>query len=258
MNKHENYEILNLIGYGLAKFDNDLIQHFNFKSKIDFFKYCVKIGLAATPSVIKNRMDLFDPFFPNHRKGWWQKKDAYRHRKIFIDNLFGNENALGFANIIKLYLKNQHFLQIDTPNIKPILQSKFKKLQTTGLEAELFFINNFKRIDIFKKGSLEDARLYGDGYDFQITTENNIFLSEIKGIRHTEGTFRLTENEFIKAKEYKNNYIITVVLNLNNNPRFITIPDPVHNLKFHERWIQSKINREYHYSGKITLDSHYS
>jgi len=28
--KHENYEILNLIGYGLSKFDNAFIEEFGF------------------------------------------------------------------------------------------------------------------------------------------------------------------------------------------------------------------------------------
>ncbi len=81
MAKHKNYEILNLIGYALAKFDNDFIKEFGFSTKNAFFEYCVQIGLADTTGVIKNRMDLFDYFFPNKRKGWWQKGDAYIHRK---------------------------------------------------------------------------------------------------------------------------------------------------------------------------------
>ncbi|GAA7587039.1 hypothetical protein MMM150_13670 [Helicobacter pylori] len=63
MAKHRNYEILNLIGYALAKFDNDFIKEFGFSTKNAFFEYCVQIGLANTTGVIKNRMDLFDYFF---------------------------------------------------------------------------------------------------------------------------------------------------------------------------------------------------
>ena len=36
-NKHENYEILNLLGYGLAKFNNEFIKQFGFKTKLSFF-----------------------------------------------------------------------------------------------------------------------------------------------------------------------------------------------------------------------------
>ncbi|GAA7535918.1 hypothetical protein MMM125_07650 [Helicobacter pylori] len=63
MAKHKNYEILNLIGYALAKFDNDFIKEFGFSTKNAFFEYCVQIGLADATGVIKNRMDLFDCFF---------------------------------------------------------------------------------------------------------------------------------------------------------------------------------------------------
>lgn len=63
----------------------------------------VEIGIVETGSVVKNRMDLFDPFFDNNRKGWWQKGNAYIHRKLLIDSLFGNENVIGYANIVKLF-----------------------------------------------------------------------------------------------------------------------------------------------------------
>jgi hypothetical protein len=83
-NKHENYEILNLIGYGLAKFDLDFVREFGFKTKQEFFLYIVSIGIAETLGTVKNRQDLFDPFFDNPRKGWWQKGDTYIHRKNLI------------------------------------------------------------------------------------------------------------------------------------------------------------------------------
>ena len=110
----------------------------------------------------------------------------------------------------------------------------------------MYFINNFNSIDIFKNGIIEDARLYGDGYDFQISVNNNSFLAEVKGIRAKKGRFRLTENEYLKAKEYKNDFIVTLVLNLDDLPKFLTIENPLKNLKFEERLIKSKEVREYH------------
>jgi len=73
-------------------------------------------------------MDLFDPFFPNNRKGWWQKGDAYIHRKYLIDSLFGDEEVNEYANIIKLYFKNNFNINDYHPKIKPIVKSRFKKL----------------------------------------------------------------------------------------------------------------------------------
>lgn len=245
-NKHENYELLNLIGYGLSKFDNEFVRQFGFKTKQSFFEYFVELGIVETGSVVKNRMDLFDPFFDNGRKGWWQKGDTYIHRKNLIDNLFGNETAPELASVVKLFLKEKFRVDGIDVDIKPILKSRFKKLQETGLEAELYFINNYKSISVFKNGLIEDARLYGDGYDFQINTDENTFLAEVKGIRAKKGKFRLTENEYLKAKEYKNDYIITLVLNLDDIPTFLTIENPVKNLKFEQKVFQSRVTKEYH------------
>ena len=114
------------------------------------------------------------------------------------------------------------------------------------MEAELYFLNNYQSIDIFKDGSIEDARLYGDGYDFQINVPNTSYLAEIKGIRAKKGRFRLTENEYKKAQEYQLDYIITLVLNLDDTPTFLTIDDPLKNLKFEEKIIKSKEVKEYH------------
>ena len=250
--KHENYEILNLLGYGLAKFDNEFIKQFGFKTKSAFFDYFVELKIVETGSVVKNRMDLFDPFFPNNgRKGWWQKGNAYIHRKYLIDSLFGNENVLGYSNIVKLYLKENYEIKELFVEVKPIVKSRFKKLQETGLEAELYFMNNFNEISAFNKGVLEDARLYGDGYDFQINVNENSFLAEVKGIRAKKGRFRLTENEYQKANEYKNDYVVTLVLNLDDLPTFLTIENPLKNLKFEERIIKSKETKEYHLISEI-------
>lgn len=250
-NKHENYEILNLLGYGLSKFDNAFIKEFGFNTKAAFFDYFVEIGLVETSSVVKNRMDLFDPFFPNKRKGWWQKGDAYIHRKLLIDSLFGDEEVGGYSNIIKLYLKDKYKVKDIFVSVKPIVKSRYKKMQETGLEAELYFMNNYTSIDIFKDGDIEDARLYGDGYDFQVSVNDNSFLAEVKGIRESRGRFRLTEKEYKKAIEYQNNYIVTVVLNLNEMPKFLTIENPIKNLLFEEVTRNPKVTKEYYLKDEI-------
>ena len=247
LNKHQNYEILNLIGYGLSKFNDKFIKEFGFTTKTAFYEYCVKNNIAQTIGTVKNRMDLFDHFFPdNGRKGWWQKGDTYIHRKFLIDNLFGNEDAKGYANIVKLYMKENFGVEDILMNMKPIVKSRFKKLQETGLEAEIYFMNNFNQIDKFNSGILEDARLFGDGYDFQISVNDSMYLSEIKGIREKKGKFRLTENEYNKALEYKDDYVVTLVLNMNDMPTFLTIENPIKNLKFEEKIITSRISKEYH------------
>ncbi len=226
-NKHENYEILNLIGYGLAKFDMEFVRNFGFETKSAFYQNIVQSRIAETVGTVKNRQDLFDPFFDNDRKGWWQKGDAYIHRKVFIDSLFGEYDAKIFADLVKLYIENK----FDVTDLKPtaaspIIKSKFRQLQETGREAELYFIGNYHQIEPFKNGSLEDARFFGDGYDFQIQIEAKFFLVEVKGLRSSSGNFRLTEKEFDRAIEYKNDYSLVVVSNLEDVPKITTVFNP--------------------------------
>jgi hypothetical protein len=181
-NRHENYEILNLIGYGLSKFDLDFVQAFGFKTKTAFYENMISKGVAETIGTIKNRQDLFDPFFNNTRKGWWQKGNAYLHRKLFIDSLFIKCDAGQFADIVKLYIRDKlGVVEEALPKITPVVKSKFKQLQTTGREAELYFMHNFHELEMFKNCVLEDARLFGDGYDFQIQIVSRFLLAEIKG-----------------------------------------------------------------------------
>ena len=156
------------------------------------------------------------------------------------------EPTKDYANIVKLYLKENYKVKDIFVDVTPIVQSRFKKLQETGLEAELYFMKNFNSIDKFKNGIIEDARLFGDGYDFQITVNESLYLAEVKGIRASKGRFRMTENEYNKALEYKNDYLITLVLNMNELPVFLTIENPAYNLKFKKEERISKPVIEYH------------
>jgi len=52
---------MNLIGYGLAKFDYAFIHEFGFTTKTAFGQYFVDLGLANTWKAVSNRQDSFDP-----------------------------------------------------------------------------------------------------------------------------------------------------------------------------------------------------
>jgi hypothetical protein len=239
--RHKNYQILNLIGYGLAKFDLNFVYAFGFKTKTAFYDSMVSKGVADTVGTIKNRQDLFDPFFDNKRRGWWQKGNTYLHRKTLIDSLFSSYDATELATVVKFYIKDKLAVADATIQvISPIVKSKFKQLQTTGQEAELYFMQNFQELEGFKKGILEDARLLGDGYDFQIQTDSRYVLVEVKGLYSTHGSIRLTENEFLKAQEYKNDYSIVVISNLEAIPKMTPIFNPILSLalKKHETTLE--------------------
>ena len=156
-------EVMNLIGYGMAKFNYDFVCEFGVKTKTAFAEYIVSLGLAKTIKAVTNRQDSFDPYFDNGRRGWFQRHQR-EHIKLFIDSLFGNEDAHGFANVVKLYVQNLiSGVSLTTAKIAPATKTKFKQLQETGKEAEFFFMSHYRSVPVFEEGVLEDARLWGDG-----------------------------------------------------------------------------------------------
>ena len=136
-------------------------------------------------------------------------------------------------------------LILQTQEVQPIVKSKFKQLQETGNEAEFYFMSNYKTISVFENGLLQDARLWGDGYDFQIQLQEKFVLAEIKGVRNKNGAIRITQNEFDKAEEYKEDYFIVVVSNLSKTPQLNVVENPLKNLKFNRKEMNS-IQVNYH------------
>ena len=248
MTEFDKYsDLMNLIGYGLAKFDMDFVKEFGFKTRSAFYQYCVDLGFAKTIKSVTNRQDSFDPYFDNGRKGWYQRNQR-EHIKLFIDSLFGNEDSVGYANVVKLFIQDTgKNIEISKPVMSPAIKSRFKQLQETGKEAEFFFMTNYRNIPDFQNAVIEDARLRGDGYDFQIKLNSKYFLAEVKGVREQSGAIRLTQSEFEKALEFKQDYFLVVVSNLISSPKFSCISNPLQNLDFTSKEIKS-VQLNYHTS----------
>ena len=136
-----------------------------------------------------------------------------------------------------------------TEVLSPIQKSRFKQLQETGKEAEFYFISNYKDIPIFQAGIIEDARLWGDGYDFQIHCGNTFYLAEIKGLKTGNGSVRLTQNEYKRAIEYKDDYVLVVVSNLSKTPKLTYIENPVNNLVLTSR--DTSVTQTHYYSNNL-------
>lgn len=248
MRESDKYsEILNLIGYGLAKFDMNFVKEFGLESRLAFYRYCVELGLAKTIKSVSNRQDSFDPYFDNGRKGWYQRNQR-EHIKLFIDNLFGNEDVVGFANVVKLYIQEMDkSINLSKLTISPTIKTRFKQLQETGKEAEFYFMTNYKRISFFKNALIEDARLWGDGYDFQVKVDSKYYLAEVKGVREQTGSIRLTQSEYEKAKEFKNDYFLVVVSNLVKTPKLSYFSNPLKCFDFVSKKIET-VQLNYHTS----------
>jgi hypothetical protein len=243
--KHENYDILNLIGYGLSKFNTDFVKIYGFDTKTAFYEYIVSIGIAQTTSTVKNRQDRFDGMTSGGpRKGWWQDGNRidYKFRKDYIDSMFGTLDAKEFVDVVKLSIAEKlsanntdyDLLTKQEKEIKasPMLKTQFKQMQETGLEAEYYFMNNFTTITQFVNAALKDARLFGDGYDFQMSVLNHYYLVEVKGLKSNTSSIRMTKNEYEKAMEYTSDYTLIIVRNLPDAPKMTAIFNPVHTIEF--------------------------
>lgn len=247
LSKETKTEIMNLVGYGLAKFDTKLTAHLGFKSKSDFARYIISRDLVSTLRAVFNRQDSFDPYFPNGRKGWHQRNQR-EHIKILIDSLFGELNVEQFASLIYGLINSDEERDVILPSkyITPIEASRFKKLQDTGIQAESYFMNNYRNILMFSDSYLEDARLWGNGFDFQLTDmSNNINLVEVKGIRSKKGSIRMTEKEYSIADIYKSSFHLVVVANLDNHPYLCCVTNPLQSLDMSKCHIES-IQTNYH------------
>ena len=108
-------------------------------------------------------------------------------------------------------------------------------------------MTNYRNIPDFQNAVIEDARLRGDGYDFQIKLNSKYFLAEVKGVREQSGAIRLTQSEFEKALEFKQDYFLVVVSNLISFPKFSCISNPLQNLDFTSKEIKS-VQLNYHTS----------
>jgi hypothetical protein len=223
----------------------DFVKLYGFDTKTAFYEYIVNIGLANTVGTVKNRQDRFDGMTPGGpRKGWWQdgNRTDYKFRKDYIDSLFGNLNTKEFVDVIKLSIAEKltdlpsenNLLQKQETEIKasPILKTQFKQMQQTGLEAEYYFMRNFNTITAFADASLTDARLFGDGYDFQITVSNHYYLAEVKGLKSIAGNIRMTKNEYEKAVEYTGDYVLVVISNLSDIPKMVSVFNPIKEIEF--------------------------
>lgn len=239
--RHPNYVGLNLVGYGLAKFEDTLTGALGFESKAEFFRDLVSRGIAKTRGTLKNRQDLFNPLVRGGQVGWWQNGDRYLHRKIQLDTMFGALSAKAYAAMLRQYLHSEFPRAGEAKQpLPPLMKSKFQQLQETGVEAELYFMHNYRQVGTFANAALEDARQLGDGYDFQLALGGEYWLAEVKGLRTRMGAIRMTENEFKRAEEYRGHFCLVVVSALDTRPLLAPIFDPLSLVRLNRKTILSK------------------
>ncbi len=214
-----------LIGMYLSKYDKRALDILGFESFTEAFNV---IGLAinAKPLSIRNYRDEFDPVFPNERKGW-HKRPMFRTRKEMLDK-YTDLDLSAFTEIIKQVIyKNPDIDLIKDKIGEQEKQNTFAKRLLTGQAAEQYFKDNYKSVDYFSSGTLEDTTKQGCGFDFKLNFGGKFFAVEVKGLEKNRGGIGLTDKEYRTATYLRENYFIFLVKNFIETPNHSIFRNPI-------------------------------
>jgi len=86
------------------------------------------------------------------------------------------------------------------------------------------------KFEIREGRSPKDVSKENLGYDIRSEGSEEIRYIEVKA-RNEEGMIILTQNEYLKAKRFKNQYWLYIVCNASTNPQLYIINNPSENLQ---------------------------
>lgn len=231
MEEIENREQMILAGLYLSKFDNAGLEKLGFSSFQEAFNV-IGYALNGKPASIKNYRDEFDPYFNNKRKGWHNRELREYCKKVL--DLGKDLNFDDFSKIISGLLVNDYELKTEINNILNIKNDeKFINRISTGVAAENFFIQNYKKK--FENYSMQDTRQLGCGFDFKLSINGDFLFVEVKGLQQNKGSFLMTEKEFDVAKTVKERYCLYVVKNFKETPSEILFFNPTEKFKLKQQ-----------------------
>lgn len=233
----ENSKAL-IVAYFLSRFDRDGLQRLGYKTFQDAFE-AIGERLGVKPKTISNMRDEFDPYHYNSRKGWHQRPlspsrvrvlESFQHMdfsEIFeiVKEIIGNSDfeATKLGRECSLILQNE---QVDDSNSSDDNFS-YSPRGRTGQLAEEYFMNYFTKYSKPVSGVLEDKRLDGCGYDFEICRDEiSPCFIEVKGDLGTNAGLLFTSKEWDVAKQARKNYCLCTVRNLAADPTIHFLFDP--------------------------------
>jgi len=205
-----------LIGLYLSKFDDKGLQALGFEGMYQAFNV-LRYAVASKPASIKNYRDEFDPYFPNKRKGWYQR-GLREHCKKILDE-FSELSFDGFTDLIEsIILKDYEFEKFISKIEKKDYSETIAKRLATGEAAEEYFKANYNFINDFTNYELKDTTKLACGFDFKLTLNSSYYCVEVKGLNTLNGNILMTEKEFSVAQNLKQKYCLFVVTNFVEKP----------------------------------------
>jgi len=220
-----------LSGLYFSKFDAAGLKSLGFASFAEAFNV-IGYALGARPASIKNYRDEFDPFFPNHRKGWHGRpireycRELYEHYKDLEQS--------DFTNLVRSFFGST---ESETVGMSDADQDDgnlvFMRRLVTGLAAEHYFESIWQGLPEFRGLMLENTTAFGCGYDFRLRSEpqpQSFLAVEVKGLMGPTGSLAMTPKEYGVASALKNRFFLFIVTNFRDVPCHTIYQDPVNSV----------------------------
>lgn len=215
-----------LMGLFLSRFDKQALESFGFTGFRQAYNV-LGLSIGYIPKSIQNYRDEFDPYFPNERKGW-------RNRKLrdYCKEYMDATKELSFD---EFYLLIKSFVDDGIVDEKDIVKERKKTSRgfmanrlITGKAAEEYFVMNYQTIDMFHNYELLNTTQMGCGFDFKLSLEEKRYYVEVKGINDKSGSILMTEKEYAVADDLRDLYCLFVVSNFREQPEHKLFFNPLY------------------------------
>lgn len=211
-----------VVAFYLSKYDTQAYANLGFGNASETHKY-VGEQLGVKASSVKNMRDEFDPFHPNERVGWYQRPLRPSRQKVF--DSFTELSELSLRVIVNDLLSatedekvKEVVTSINSSDESEIVdKTEGNTRGITGEQAERYFIDNWKKYYLGFT-DIENKTKDGCGYDFKLTSTEEVRLIEVKGMKADKGGILLTDKEWKVANSEVTTYELFIVSNLASEP----------------------------------------
>lgn len=182
------------------------------------------------PQSVKNKRDDFDPIFSNARAGWYQRELGPSRLKTL--RLLDDLSLDAITGFVKDLIRDPAYRE--SPEVMDVLDAlkrkgrgrrRFIPRGATGRMAEELFVEWFEKGKTPFRGTIEDRREEGCGYDFLINGDDGQLFVEVKGVADPEGGVLFTDKEWQTAKN-NDRYNLALFVNLRETPELRVMRNP--------------------------------
>jgi hypothetical protein len=214
-----------LMGLYLSKFDDAALKELGFEGFMQAYN-TLGYSIGVKPYSIKNYRDEFDPYFPNPRQGWKNRK-LREYCKKFLDE-FGPLDFAPFTDLIKDFvIQNYDVEEIAEKIEKNDRSESVAKRLITGKATEEYFKIHYIHIEPFAGYELKDTTNLACGFDFKLSRSADFYCVEVKGLNLNTGNIIMTEKEYAAAWDLREKYCLFLVKNFVEKPAHQYVFNPL-------------------------------